>query len=139
MTTVAYRDGVVACDTGVTNSGVFVGACAKAGRIGDLLWGTCGNTAPCKAFRDWLVSGAPGECPAFPPGAKAEGFVVVDGRIVTFYDIGPDVITADFYAIGSGATIALGAMAHGASAERAVEIACQLDTSSRAPVLRFAL
>jgi hypothetical protein len=39
-----------------------------------------------------------------------------------------------FYAIGSGQDLAMGAMAHGASAYEAVDIACKLDRNSWAPV-----
>jgi len=48
-------------------------------------------------------------------------------------------IDHEFFAIGSGAAIALGAMAFGASAEVAVEIACRYDTCSGPPVVRASL
>jgi hypothetical protein len=59
-----------------------------------------------------------------------------EGRVFLFdsspWASGP--IDCEFYAIGSGADFAMGAMAMGASAEEAVRIACQLDPHCGLPV-----
>jgi hypothetical protein len=41
---------------------------------------------------------------------------------------------APFYVAGSGGSLAMGAMAHGATAEEAVQIACKYDTKTCEPV-----
>ena len=57
--------------------------------------------------------------------------VYTTGDVVMYFDsVYPNKVVADFYAIGSGNELALGAMAAGADARRAVEIAIMLDTSS---------
>lgn len=67
-----------------------------------------------------------------PPGA---------GRPLTItWEVTPVPVPRGPYAMGSGAQAAMGAMLSGASAERAVRLACRLDTSSslcgrRAPQL----
>lgn len=58
-----------------------------------------------------------------------------DGQISHFSErLRPYKVHASFYAIGSGRRLAIGAMAAGASAKEAVEIACRFDTHSRGPV-----
>lgn len=49
-------------------------------------------------------------------------------------DLGAWEIEADFAAVGSGSDAALGAMACGADARKAVRIACKYDLHSRPPV-----
>ena len=48
-------------------------------------------------------------------------------------------VSEDFAAVGSGCDMALGALAHGASAERAVHIACRFDVGSGTPVVSMML
>lgn len=50
-----------------------------------------------------------------------------------------EVSGVGYAAIGSGAPFALGAMAAGATAERAAKIACEFDTASGLPVYMFHL
>ena len=59
-----------------------------------------------------------------------------DGATVTIVDdeMEPLEMTDDYMAVGSGAAYALGAMDNGATALQAVEIACQRDGSTSAPV-----
>lgn len=49
-------------------------------------------------------------------------------------DIGIWEINRPYAAVGSGGDVAMGAMAAGASARKAAQVACQLITSCRAPV-----
>ena len=51
----------------------------------------------------------------------------------SLYFSGP--IECASYAIGSGALYAIGAMAEGASAERAVEVACMFDSHCGGPIV----
>lgn len=59
-----------------------------------------------------------------------------DGDTVILLDgeLGPTEVIDDFVAIGSGAAYALGAMEAGADVVRAVEIACERDPSTSAPI-----
>lgn len=45
-----------------------------------------------------------------------------------------ETLEDEFFAIGSGSEVAMGAMAHGASAEEAIEIACRLNPGTGGPV-----
>lgn len=55
------------------------------------------------------------------------------------YGVWPGATMGGYAAIGSGADVALGAMDAGASAYRAVEIACRRDINCRLPVHQIAL
>lgn len=87
-------------------------------------------------FLEWLRAGADrgawqGEAPDLRALlVKPDGTLWLADCSLVFS--GP--ITAEFYAIGSGADFALGAMAIGADAERAVEAAISLDPHSGGPI-----
>lgn len=128
MTVIAYRDGVLAADTLVTESGRLYGFAQKivrsrAGHIG----GAGGPAEAGVKFMAWIEAG----CVDAPPEHKdpADGIVIYpDGRTM-HWDGGPVLLAAEapFFALGCGAPIALGAMAAGADARRAVEIAIRYD------------
>lgn len=128
MTTIAWDGKTLAADTLVSSRGVRVGRITKAHRFGRLLVGIAGTVGPAQAFLHWLASGAVGDPPAMKLGdAEGEAIVILpDGRIATFDEHGRDYICADQYAIGSGSRFAMAAMAAGADARRAVEIASDL-------------
>lgn len=133
MTTIAYRDGVLAADTLVTENGRRVGHVQKIGKFGSVLWGVTGCLLHQVAFHDWLRGGLQGEPPGMktPEGATSTVIVIADGRLLTFDEHGYDHMPMpDYHAIGSGAALALGAMSAGASAYRAVEAAMKLDVHS---------
>jgi len=50
---------------------------------------------------------------------------------------GPLHLEAPFFASGSGRFLAMGAMAAGASAEQALQIACDMDQGTSGPVHSF--
>lgn len=133
MTTIAFKDGVLAADTLLTADGIVAGHAAKIWRHGMLLLGGAGSTIWTEKFRTWVDGGLQGD----QPMTKDEGnwFVIEPtGRTVVWCDDGPFIERCPYWALGSGMNIALGAMAAGASAERAVEIACEWDTSSGPPL-----
>lgn len=139
MTTIAYRDGIIACDSLVTAGGVRVGAVDKIVRSGPLLAGAAGSLGPCQKFLRWVRSGEDlmEDFEDFDEGS--EGFVVfADGSIASFDDDGRCDYRAPYIAIGSGASFALGAMAHGASAEEAVRAASEHDTLTGLPIQTLA-
>ena len=136
MTTIAYRDGVIAGDSATSGDGNVIGHCTKVHRIRGRLVGLCGPIEDGEAFRLWLKAGAK---PKAKPEPLDEDFLALlvepDGRVVEYgRRLVPVGYEAPFYAIGSGGALALGAMAAGAGAEEAVRIACRFDHYSREPV-----
>jgi ATP-dependent protease HslVU (ClpYQ) peptidase subunit len=131
MTTIAYRDGVLAADTRVTRGGyIMPGHFCKIGRSpsGDLV-GISGNCAKADGFLRAVINGTA------DPTAPEEGVTALvispDGRITVHEAAGRfDITGAEFWAIGSGTSAALGALHAGASAEEAVRIAMLIDNDS---------
>ncbi len=134
MTTVAYRDGVLAADSQATNADLRTGTAQKVFGLHDGSL-AAGLGAACQALPliEWLRNGKQGERP--PTGDGAVIHVEADDKI-TVYDSGgwQELDRQPFRAWGSGAGLALGAMSAGASAEEAVAIAIRFDIYSGFPV-----
>lgn len=135
MTTVCYRDGILAGDSLVTVGGATKvhGEYRKVRRIGDHLVGTSGGVADCERFVNWLMSGEDTE----PPKGEYAALVVTPRGRVREVEGGlplPSPRKAKFFAIGSGAPFALAAMYAGADAVTAVKIAAKIDTATGLPV-----
>lgn len=160
MTILVYRDGVLASDSQLINrQWTVVGTAPKIARIevpqgitGALapavyLVGATGDSAYCSKFLKWCKSDdfkkflqdQEYTSPAIAPTGKEQsctGFVVKpDGKCIRFEHEDPPYETeAEWYAFGSGDTMAIGALAHGAGAEEAVRIVCEWDPPSKGPV-----
>jgi hypothetical protein len=137
MTTIAFRDGIMAADTMMSQS-VYRGRCLKITRTGagDLV-ALCGDSGMAHPFAAWIDAGLPRDgLPRMPTGTDFGAFVAfADGRFAVFSEkCLPQFVEAEFHAMGSGNEVAIGAMAMGASAEEAVKIACQFDPWSREPI-----
>ncbi len=133
MTTIAYRDGILAADTQITCGSTVDGWAQKAFKIGSVLYATVGSAGPGEAFRNWLVGGMKGDAPNMKPTDEIEGdaFIFPGGdRVVWRYRNEWATHRAPFFAYGSGSAIALGAMAMGATAEQAVAAAALRDTAT---------
>lgn len=128
MTTIAWDGQTLAGDKQATSHGT-PSVCTKVFKVERdgvvCLYGTSGRADECTAFRRWVL----GE--ADRPSLSDEFSVMsIDqkGRIwmahgqMYWYEIGRQT-----WAIGSGADYALGAMACGAGAEKAVLVASDLD------------
>lgn len=137
MSTIAYRDGIMAADSRLSGDGVAWGEVIKIGIAefygipgfgnGSGLGGASGRLATTRELLAWLDNPAP---PAPSSDDKeAEGIIVSPNGTIWLWAGTPRLTRIDtpYMAVGSGAKIALGAMAMGASAERAVEIAAQYD------------
>jgi ATP-dependent protease HslVU (ClpYQ) peptidase subunit len=141
MTTIAYRDGVMAADTQVTEGNMVFAQATKLRRLADgTLIGMAGDMMPCakllraidgKGFEDiepiakdckgaWALVVNPERRVFMLQGGKAGGLAELHG---------------DFFVEGSGAPYALGAMAAGAGAKQAVEIAARFDVNTGLPVV----
>lgn len=132
MTTIAYRDDVIAGDTQVTCGSVIDGWAQKVFRKGPILFGASGDSGRCDVFCDWVMGGLKGDAPRLKDAdGDASGFLFPGGDLVLWrYQ---DVWTrhrAPFFAYGSGYEIALGAMIAGATAEQAVRAAAERDTKT---------
>lgn len=131
VTTVAYRGGVIAADSQVTCADADVGRFGKIAERNGILCGAAGSMALAIGFLDWFRRGMKGEPPPMKKGdSGAEAFIVHDGWVICYDDTGWDRQRAEYYAIGSGQKLALGAMAAGASAEGAVRCAIKHDVYS---------
>ena len=136
MTTIAYKDGVLAADSACVCDGVYEGRVEKVVRSNALnaYIAVSGNLANQAIFQRWLESGArESEKPELD---DFSAMVVRGDGAVTQYDklLEEFRIYGEFFAIGSGRELAVGAMAAGATAVEAVEVACRFDTSSHGPV-----
>jgi hypothetical protein len=142
MTTIAFKDGIVAADTGMTGGGGSrVGHTVKivrrmscvapvafdvAGASGCASWG--------HAFKTWFTKGENGDPPPIAHENQRDDATGVifraDGSIWVFHSSGRHDLRAPYFAMGSGGSEARGAMQVGASAEDAVRAAMVLDEST---------
>lgn len=135
MTTIAYKDGILAGDTLSTCNGLRDDYGTKIWRVGRVLVGAAGSRGECLRFREWVAGGLVGS----PPLTETNGIVVSPASVVCWSEKGCWPVSAPFYAIGTGYELALGAMAHGASADEAVRIAAQFDTRTGGEVTALSL
>jgi 20S proteasome alpha/beta subunit len=129
MTTIAYRDGIMAADRAahLGNDWKKPDRVTKIIRLEDgSLFAAAGDTGVFSKLLTWLTAGlARGERPEIPDCDVL--LLGHDGRLWFFSGAGKRLVDAPFAAIGSGAPVAYGAMHAGATAERAVEIAALVD------------
>jgi|OM-RGC.v1.025169732 20S proteasome, alpha and beta subunits len=127
MTTIAFRDGVLATDTLIVDGRTICGHAVKISRSprGDI-GGLAGNLSDMTAFIAWLKSGA--DIRDLPCAKKSDGLLIrANGSMFWVNDGVESLFSAPFAAIGSGAPIAIGAMEHGATAIEAVKAAIKHD------------
>lgn len=136
MTTIAYRKGVLAGDSQATDDQVW--RTKKIYRLnteaGELLVGYCGEVHAALVFIEWLKNNE-----SRKPDLSNESFeaiVIAETGRVTIWSASlvPWRPRGEFFAIGSGAKAALGAMHAGKGAIDAVKIACKIDPYTRGPV-----
>lgn len=128
MTTIAFRDGVMAADTQISGEGLRQGHLVKVGRNreGHLI-GACGPASYITRLLNWFQQ----ENGQFEKKDGDGEAIIARPQHVEFLDIhGTHILEADYFATGSGFQLALGAMAHGASAEDAVRAAMKHDSST---------
>jgi 20S proteasome alpha/beta subunit len=135
MTTVVYRDGVLASDSRVMNAGwVNTAAVPKVWREEDgSLFAVTGDYAMAVKVMKSIIAGGDGD----GLGESARVIRVASNGEVTVFEEGGSfpVSGADFYAWGSGFPVALGALHMGASAEEAVRIAALVDPNTGGAVV----
>jgi ATP-dependent protease HslVU (ClpYQ) peptidase subunit len=156
MTTVAYREQVLAADSKETVSDSLVRECQKLfrkrvrepGRFGkhyDIIIGTAGETAPGFLFMDWYP-GALWFSSTHRMRSPPEQLLHLTSRFemlilepTGLYEADefcrPMLVPKqDFWAVGTGSPYAMAAMEMGASAKRAVEIAAKYDVYTGGPI-----
>lgn len=137
MTTVAYRNGVIASESRVTQDDMIVPSHQpKIFRLPDgTLFGWCGTLCIALQMLQYMLDDDAKECPTWRDNTEV---IHIDekGRVRTYEGIAGVWIPAraPYVAIGSGSPYAYGAMAAGADAIAAVKIAKKFDTSSGGPV-----
>ena len=150
MTTIAYRDGILAADSCYTEStesgGSRVFQCRKLYTVSGFVEGSrrtffigFAGGAGWRRFLDWVRAGA--DWKNVPEFEKADDFdaivVMQHGMVQQVYTIDKSMeaepIVEDYHAIGSGAKCAFIAMDMGASAISAVERAAVRDPYTRGP------
>jgi hypothetical protein len=155
LTTIAYRDGIMACDSCWALDGSLIDNLAnkiirlKSGG----LFGLCGSNdvrpivkmlenvkteKQMPSYEDLAACRISGMYLLVLPNRKVYKFqttaLAADSWEAETQDIGMWRIELPFVSVGSGSHIAIGAMAHGASAQQAVRAACRFDINSRLPV-----
>jgi hypothetical protein len=137
MTCITFRKGIIAGDSAITEEGTQYGNMVKITRAPDgSIAGACGGASSIALFLRWIHGGRRGAKPNIADDKDFCGILVDAESTVTYYEapMQPFIMTNDFYAIGSGSHTALGAMAAGADAVRAVRIACRFDVFCSEPI-----
>lgn len=153
MTTIAYRDGILAADSCETSededAGTCTAGCEKLFRVGPFIVALQGESTPGLVWLNWFhlewdnarepeLQLVPQELTDRFLDNKADftAVVLTKNRGLWIYDEWgtPAQITAPYYAVGSGMKAALGAMHAGAGAVAAVEAACAHDPYTSGPV-----
>lgn len=133
MTVIAYRDGVMAADSRVT--GNFITAGIKLHRKNGKIIGFAGDLHQALVFIDWYFDNKQRK----PDLSNENDWVALvaspDGVEEWNHSLRPFKVMDSFYAIGSGAEVAIGAMEAGASAKKAAEIACKRADGCGLPVV----
>lgn len=131
MTTIAYKDGVLASDSLSCWGNSRDGAVTKIRKRGPYLAAISGVLGPGQKFLDWFSAGMNGDPPERPQddNIHALGFIFMpDGMLLTLTRYGWERSKSEHCAAGSGAEFATGAMSMGATAAEAVAVAMKHDT-----------
>jgi ATP-dependent protease HslVU (ClpYQ) peptidase subunit len=155
MTTIAFKNGVIAADSRVTVESEAGGARnfdtrklfrAKVdikGTFKDVILATAGESAPGSLFvEQWSTGKSLTEIRELFTYSEADFTILVvteDGLFEVDKWCILEPVYEPFYAIGSGSKLAMGAMEAGASAQKAVEIACKRDPYTALPVVTMRL
>ncbi|WP_426314533.1 hypothetical protein ACN9MF_28345 [Methylobacterium fujisawaense] len=133
MTTIAYRDGVMAADSGSWMGDACHRWARKLARGPDgTLYGTAGHAAECEAFLAWVRAGCAGSAPRAreEDDGRGSSFVVLvappEGGVRIRTARGDEVYPeAAYFAVGAGKEVCFGALFMGATAEQALHAAME--------------
>lgn len=139
MTIVVVRNGEMAADSRFSAEGLYFRG-QKIFRKNDVLIGIAGDVVPAMLFVDWY--GTPGPPPPELLSANADFSALVLSKAGLFeFDKWCKGLKVHgrFYAIGSGAAVALGALQMGANARAAARVACKFDSGCGLPIVTMSL
>ena len=138
MTTVVYKNGILAADSLVCYQGKRFGLANKVFEVkastitkNDVVFSGSGCLMHYKLFSDFLRGDSIDK--ELFKSISEEGFdgIVIDKKTkeVFIYDqfLCPETVSAEFYCLGSGGDIAKGAMLMGATPKEAIECASRFD------------
>ena len=130
MTTIVYKDGILAADTLVTYQGMRFGKVSKIFTLANYFIGAAGSIAAIVEFKKFIQD-MDFDKDIFTKKDHESDFIVIDRDTdeVSFYtqDLILEPIKAQYYSIGSGSHFAYGALAMGATAKEACEAASKFD------------
>ena len=147
MTTIAYRDGVLAGDTQSTEGYYKSTKMRKIFKVNNNLVGFCGDAAAIPPLKKWVRAG-------FTPEEELKkisqhlsySMLVIppDGKMFYKYSDSINVFREEypkthFKSEGSGSDVAIGALIMGATAVEAVKAAIQVDVYSGGNVMHVEL
>lgn len=140
MTTVAVRGDIMAANIG---NYIYGFRCHDSNieKVNGELIGVSGNTVDIAKLVPWYIKGeydAPPEYIFFKGDADPEATLLILNKAGEIKIVSPHglvtVLDVSFFAIGSGAMAAMGAMRMGADAKKAVEISIMVDPGTVGPV-----
>lgn len=140
MTTIAYRQGIMAADSFAGGGDVFDGSAIKLRQLADGgVLGFSGELSMLEHVVAWVERGANAYEPPpvkYDEDATWTALIAYPTHVVYVEHTWRTVrLDAEYHASGIGRQFALGAMANGASAEKAVIAACQHSIHTRLPVI----
>lgn len=131
MTTIAYRNGIMASDSQATGGEIVRGETTKLHRtIHGTLIGISGHSGLTPLLIAWVEGGRKWEDrPTLPQHVELHAIIVRPRGTITVLsqDFIEQPVETPFIAVGSGNELATGAMAMGATAAEAVEVAARFD------------
>lgn len=134
MTTIVYANGVMASDRMSVSGSSGYSRITKIHLVRGHMCGFSGSAYIGLSLLKWFESGAvESDYPGNEDGDDGSQLLVVtpERKIIVYEGRGIQIrFEHNCHAIGSGCEFALGALAMGADARRAVEIACGLDVYS---------
>jgi ATP-dependent protease HslVU (ClpYQ) peptidase subunit len=129
MTTIAFRDGVVASDSRCETGGWIAGhaiAKLRKSKTNGCVFAITGDAANATKLMNALIDIPDGQPPNLGENSRVVCFSA-DSKITVYEGNGSFEVICEFTAFGSGAPAALAAMMMGADARQAVEIAASID------------
>lgn len=131
MTTIAYKDGVIACDSQITSGNTITyDDYQKCHEVKGVRFFMCGKTCDYMALQNaYFGSAVTNEVDASAIVADGEGIWCVGASVEDGFWKSPIMLNST-YAIGSGDDHAITAMDMGATAYQAVQMAAKRDTGT---------
>jgi hypothetical protein len=136
MTTLAFKDGVLATDSRCTMEGSIINdRCEKIVVRGGRCFSVVGALAQAMRFLDALTDGENRKKLPSMEAACCVAELLPTGNLKIYEDGGTfELHSESFTAYGSGTAAAMAAFHMGAGAVEAVEIACKVDVYSGGPI-----